>query len=198
MEIHHYHPATGEWLSSDLADVSPLDPEELLVPAYATPKAPPATGQHEVAVYVGPNGLPPFNWGQGAWSVVADYRGAPLFRKSSGAPYTPQDGYAGLGPLPEGVTTIAPPSPAHTWTAEGWTLDVARAGELRRAAAEQEHDARIAFAKAEMEPLQFAVELGDATEAEASTLLAWKRYVVQLSRLDLSAEQLTWPVPPAV
>lgn len=197
MEIHHYHPETGEWLSTGAADVSPLDADEFLVPAYATPDAPPSTGEHEIAVYLAENGRPPFSWPQGAWSVVSDFRGMSLFRKSDGAPYSLNETYAGLGPLPADVTSVVPPSSAHVWSVDGWVLDPTRAAEQRRVAAEREQDARVAHAKIEMEPLQFAAELGEATDSEAAALLAWKRYVVQLSRIDLSAEQITWPEPPA-
>ncbi|WP_406704889.1 tail fiber assembly protein [Sodalis sp.] len=46
-------------------------------------------------------------------------------------------------------------------------------------------------------PLQDAVDLDIATEAEKSALLAWKKYRVLLNRVDIStAPDIDWPEPP--
>jgi hypothetical protein len=42
MKIHHYHPETLEYLGEGQADESPLEPGVYLIPAHATPIAPPA------------------------------------------------------------------------------------------------------------------------------------------------------------
>lgn len=48
-----------------------------------------------------------------------------------------------------------------------------------------------------IEPLQDAVDLDMATEAEKSALLAWKKYRVLLNRVDIStAPDIDWPEPP--
>jgi len=47
-------------------------------------------------------------------------------------------------------------------------------------------------------PLQDAVDLGMATPEEEAALLAWKRYRVELNRMDLTLNPVTWPTPPAV
>ena len=64
MDLYHYHPATGEFLGAGLADESPLEPGEWLIPAHATADAPPVTGANEAALYQG-----------GAWAIVPDHRG---------------------------------------------------------------------------------------------------------------------------
>ena len=49
-------------------------------------------------------------------------------------------------------------------------------------------------------PLQDAVDLDDATEAEATALKAWKKYRVALNRLPEQSGypvDIDWPVPPA-
>lgn len=52
--IYNYHPVTGEYLGSSLADASPLDgPGVWLVPAYATDIEPPPTQAGSVAVFQG-------------------------------------------------------------------------------------------------------------------------------------------------
>lgn len=56
------------------------------------------------------------------------------------------------------------------------------------------------IADATIAPLQDAVDLEDATEAEAALLKEWKRYRIGLDRLpDQPGYPATidWPVPPA-
>jgi len=46
-------------------------------------------------------------------------------------------------------------------------------------------------------PLQDAVDISIATDAEIARLSEWKRYRVELSRIDTSkAPDITWPVRP--
>ncbi|MCX2191932.1 tail fiber assembly protein [Pantoea agglomerans] len=46
-------------------------------------------------------------------------------------------------------------------------------------------------------PLQDAVDISIATDAEITRLSEWKRYRVELSRIDTSkAPDITWPVRP--
>ncbi|MFG0501124.1 tail fiber assembly protein [Pseudomonas putida] len=76
-----------------------------------------------------------------------------------------------------------------------------------QAAAEQllatvvaEQAQRRAMADAAIAPLQDAVELDEATEAEAALLKEWKRYRVALSRVAEQAgypAMIDWPTPPA-
>ncbi|ADF63937.1 hypothetical protein ECL_04408 [Enterobacter cloacae subsp. cloacae ATCC 13047] len=48
-----------------------------------------------------------------------------------------------------------------------------------------------------IQPLQDAVDLGISTEKEASLLQLWKRYRVNLNRVDTSlAPDIDWPEPP--
>lgn len=68
-----------------------------------------------------------------------------------------------------------------------------------RARALSERDGLMAGASARMAPLHFAVELGDATDEEAATLIAWKRYCVSLNRIEQQAgfpKVIDWPVLP--
>lgn len=57
----------------------------------------------------------------------------------------------------------------------------------------------IQTAAATIAPLQDAADLGIATEAETTQLLAWKKYRVLVSRVDTSiVEDTDWPVSPDV
>ncbi|MQL46639.1 tail fiber assembly protein [Photorhabdus khanii] len=48
----------------------------------------------------------------------------------------------------------------------------------------------------QMGPLQDAVDLKIATEAEEAALLEWKNYRVMLKRVDTSVTDVPWPQPP--
>ncbi|MCP8350638.1 phage tail protein [Pseudomonas sp. FBF18] len=59
---------------------------------------------------------------------------------------------------------------------------------------------RRAAADSAIAPLQDAVDLDDATEAEATALKAWKKYRVALNRLPEQPgypAKVDWPAPPA-
>ncbi|WP_082420951.1 MULTISPECIES: tail fiber assembly protein [unclassified Pseudomonas] len=66
--------------------------------------------------------------------------------------------------------------------------------------AQAEVTRRRIIADSAMAPLQDAVELDDATEAEAALLKEWKRYRIALNRLPELAgypHAIDWPAPPA-
>ena len=60
-----------------------------------------------------------------------------------------------------------------------------------------EKDRLLALATLRIAPLQDAVDLDDATAAEVVLLKKWKQYRVAVNRVDPTAENLKWPVPPA-
>ena len=56
-----------------------------------------------------------------------------------------------------------------------------------------------AVADTEIAPLQDAVDLGIATDAESTALTEWKKYRVLLMRVDTSAApNIEWPTQPEV
>lgn len=57
---------------------------------------------------------------------------------------------------------------------------------------------RLSSAATAIAPLQDAVDIGEATEEEKALLLAWKKYRVQLNRVDTStAPDIEWPEFPS-
>lgn len=64
-------------------------------------------------------------------------------------------------------------------------------------AAEAERASLMAVATAAIAPLQDAVDIDDATDAEITLLKEWKKYRVALNRLDLSfVPDIDWPQLP--
>lgn len=75
------------------------------------------------------------------------------------------------------------------------TLDQLRAATLAR------RDSLLGMAALRMAPLQYAVDLGDVTAAEEAAMLAWKRYCVDLNRIEQQEAfpaMIEWPVSPDV
>ena len=58
-------------------------------------------------------------------------------------------------------------------------------------------DALLAVAALRIAPLQDALDLGAATDADVATLKAWKQYRVAVNRVDLASTDTMWPIPPA-
>ncbi|MDC6179546.1 hypothetical protein [Ralstonia solanacearum] len=108
--VYHYHPTTGEYAGSSIADRSPLEPDVVLIPAYATDQAPPEAGPREVAVFR-----------DGNWSIAADWRGVALFSKANGSAIAIAD--IGTTPADVNATETAQPSPAYAWKAGQWIED---------------------------------------------------------------------------
>lgn len=57
-------------------------------------------------------------------------------------------------------------------------------------------DSFLADASAVIAPLQDAVDIGEATDAETAALLAWKKYRVAVNRVDLTQSPAAWPDKP--
>lgn len=64
MLVYSFHPQTGELVGQDVADPSPLEPGEFLVPAGATDVAPPAPQAGKARV-----------WNGTIWTLRPDHRG---------------------------------------------------------------------------------------------------------------------------
>ena len=196
MNIYHYHHLTGAFLNPGVADDNPREPESPLVAAFATPKQPPDAPDGFVAAYLRGDGSVPNNWQQGEWHVLPDYRAASVYSTQDGSPYPIGVGFTGVGLLPVDATTLPRPSEAHVWSGAAWVSDPIVDARLRKERATRERATRLSMARDAMEPLDIAVELGEATEAEAAQLLAWKRYIVAVNRVDVSATEIRWPEAP--
>lgn len=63
--------------------------------------------------------------------------------------------------------------------------------------AEEEKAELLSLATAAIAPLQDAFDLGVATDEETALLLEWKKYRVQVNRVDTStAPGIEWPEQP--
>ncbi|MBM0283631.1 tail fiber assembly protein [Pseudomonas chlororaphis] len=102
-----------------------------------------------------------------------------------------------VGDLPEGFTKTAPPGPYFSWSEGSWQLDVKAQQAAATLVAQSERDKQLAEATLRMAPLQYALELGEASSEEQSALLEWKRYCVALNRIEQQPGyplEIEWPV----
>jgi hypothetical protein len=95
-------------------------------------------------------------------------------------------------PPPEGKVRVAGTDGLPAWA----DIPAPSVAELK-AEATAMLSALMAKANAAIAPLQDAVDIDDATEAERASLTAWKKYRIALNRLDLSAApDIAWPAYP--
>lgn len=114
--IYNYHPQTGEFMDSGLADASPLEPGKFLVPAHATTTPPPEPGQNETVLFTNDH-----------WVIQPDYRGKVFYSIKDGTPSTVSQ----IGPLPTQLTHKPRPSPLHHWHVDDWKADTKALQALR-------------------------------------------------------------------
>lgn len=93
------------------------------------------------------------------------------------------------------------PKPDQNWTYDGTVFSqpkpyVPSAAEILASNTAQ-RDALLSNAALAIAPLQDAVDLDEATDAEVALLKQWKQYRVAVNRVDLTQAQPLWPTAPA-
>ncbi|WP_115190427.1 tail fiber assembly protein [Citrobacter braakii] len=155
------------------------------LPAYSTDIAPPSASDGFVAV---------FNFESGKWTVVEDHRGKTVYNIHTGSAIT----ISQLGNLPDGVVTVAPEGQFVKWDGKKWVHDTEAEKTALITLLTQQKDSLLTFATSKIGPLQDAVDLGIATDAETVLLLAWKKYRVLINRIKPDdASDISWPEQPA-
>lgn len=151
------------------------------LPAFSTDIAPPSAKAGFVAV---------FNFESEKWSQVEDHRGKIVYSIHTGEATTINQ----LGALPDDVVSIAPEGHFMKWDGKKWVHDTEAEKVAQVIQATQQKESLLALATSKIAPLQDAVDLDIATEAEAALLLAWKKCRVLLNRVDTSKPE--WPPLP--
>lgn len=154
------------------------------LPAYCTEIEPPEIPDGFAGV---------FNHEAGEWSVQEDHRGLTVYRTDSGAAVRITE----LGPLPDGVTSLAPDGSYQKWDGSQWVADPDAEKQAQIRDAESMKKALMQAAGEKISTLQDAVELELATDDETAQLEQWKKYRVLLNRIDTStAPDISWPKQP--
>ncbi|EIU5455941.1 TPA: tail assembly chaperone [Pseudomonas aeruginosa] len=186
LTVYHADRQTGEFLGTGHAELDPREPGNWLIPAHAYLDAPPESGDGQVARRAA---------GNDGWELVEDHRG-PIYATSNGE----RAELVELGPIPDGYTITAPPGPFYRWSGTTWELDEQAERTAQVADVEKRRDTLLQEATLRIAPLQDAIDLDEATQAEVVELKAWKQYRVALNRVDQQAgypSLVEWPVPPA-
>jgi hypothetical protein len=177
--VFNYDGTTGEYLNCCDEFLS----EGVGLPANACIDAPPKTKSGYIVCRV-----------DDIWEIVEDHRGKKLYNTENGQPVTINE----LGALPLNTTALFPNTPFDQWDGKKWVTDKTAQHAADIVTATHQRAELNAAANAVITPLTDAVDLGMATEAEVALLSHWRRYRVQLSRIDLdAAPDINWPELPA-
>ncbi|WP_367374376.1 tail fiber assembly protein [Pseudomonas lini] len=129
---------------------------------------------------------------EGEVTQVPDRRGT-VYRVDTGA----SEQWVALGELPAGLTEQVWPGAFHVWGDGAWQFDESAKRDSEAAMVLADRDSYLRDAVLRIAPLQYAVDLGDATQQEQSTLQGWKRYCVALSRIEQQVGfpfEVEWPI----
>ncbi|MEQ9942382.1 tail fiber assembly protein [Pectobacterium aroidearum] len=127
-----------------------------------------------------------------SWEQVPDYRGQTVYHiDTRQAQIVTQ-----FGELPDSVTLLKPASEFDKWNGKKWVIDKAAKAAAAVTSAQQELATRKAAATSRITELTYAVNLDIATDAEKAALAAWQKYTVLLSRIDVTAADIDWPLIP--
>lgn len=120
--VYAYDGNTKEYIhNAEPAQVDPLEPGNLIVPANATTIAPPEVGDKEVAV---------FNEATGEWQVKADRRGEVYYDTATQEKITIDE----IGITPKKTWTAqAPTDPEEVWTGKAWEVPFGTLVERKKA-----------------------------------------------------------------
>lgn len=124
------------------------------------------------------------------WQLEEDHRGVIVYSLDNKAPSVVDY----IGPIKDGFVTAAPTSLFDKWDGKKWVMDVEAQHAADVVAAEQKKVFLLAESNIAITPLQDALELDMATDAEKASLLEWKKYRVLLMRVDTAKP--VWPTPP--
>ncbi len=174
MKIHNYSQDTGEAISATEARESPMETGVPLIPAYATPDAPPAAPAGYAAAFLDPHGVPPQNYKDGTWQICEDHRGV-YYDTATGQ----QVLLTALSVSPEqrGLTSLVPGAD-QVWSGSGWVDDQAKLAvrnnarlraEIQRIELEEQPAAQRAFVlTGDKGPMQVVQNKIDALQAQIS------------------------------
>ncbi|MCC8376313.1 MULTISPECIES: tail fiber assembly protein [Photorhabdus] len=134
----------------------------------------------------------------GQWELVENKKGIMIYDIESGQSQENREVI-----IPDGFIEQPRPSQYHRWNGE-WSIskdDEERwKNDIQQVVindAENKRQQLLFTVNKKVTPLQDAVDLDIATEAEKDALLIWKKYRVMLNRIDISqAPNIEWPEQP--
>ncbi|EAT5694793.1 tail fiber assembly protein [Salmonella enterica] len=179
IKIYNLRSDTNEFIGAGDAYIPP----HTGLPANCTDIAPPDIPASHIAM---------FDVGTETWSLHEDHRGEAVYDTTTGN----QVYISAPGPLPENVTSVSPGGEYQKWDSKTkvWVNDEAAEAAARLREAEGTKNRLLQIASEKIAPLQDAVDLDEATDKEKASLLAWRKYRVQVNRVDTLNPD--WPEQP--
>ncbi|MEK9495059.1 tail fiber assembly protein [Photorhabdus sp. P32] len=176
--IYHAAPYSREFIGAR--------PEYLMegvgLPANSYPDAPELLDSDDMAVCRSED--------KSCWQIVPDYRGKIAYNKQTRA----QHEITALGEISEFLTFTQPATDFDKWDGTQWVTDKAAVKDSQIEQAEKQRITLLRQANETIALLQHAVDTELASEKEKLLLLDWKKYLVLLSRIDISsAPDINWP-----
>ncbi|MBV2190944.1 tail fiber assembly protein [Providencia rettgeri] len=124
-----------------------------------------------------------------SWLHTTDHRGKTAYNTENRQPIEIDF----IGDLPDTLTLLEPKTEFDKWNGKKWITDTEAQKAALIAEADNEKALRLSEANSTIMYLQEAVDVGLATEEEATALQAWKKYRVLLNRVDTStAPNIDW------
>ncbi|MBA3145104.1 tail fiber assembly protein [Salmonella enterica] len=180
IKIFNLRSDTNEFIGAGDAYIPP----HTGLPANCTDVAPPEIPTSHIAV---------FDAETETWSLHEDHRGETVYDTTTGN----QVYISAPGPLPENVTSVSPDGEYQKWDGKAWVKDEVAETAARLREAEGTKNRLLQMASEKVAPLQDAVDLDIATDDEKAQLDEWKKYRVQVNRVDTStAPKIDWPKKP--
>ncbi|EAS8470969.1 tail fiber assembly protein [Salmonella enterica] len=179
IKIFNLRSDTNEFIGAGDAYIPP----HTGLPANCTDITPPDIPSSYIAV---------FDSETQTWSLHEDHRGETVYDTTTGN----QVYISAPGPLPENVTSVSPGGKYQKWDSKTkvWVNDEAAEAAARLREAEGTKNRLLQIASEKIAPLQDAVDLDEATDKEKASLLAWRKYRVQVNRVDTLNPN--WPEQP--
>lgn len=181
IKIFNLRAGTNEFIGGGDAYIPP----HTGLPAHCTDIAPPDIPDGNVAV---------FNSDKMIWSIVEDHRGQTVYDTKTGDEVYISE----LGPIPIDTTTAAPENGYQKWDGSAWITDVttmyANKAEGKRQLLVEEADKITA-------DWLIDLQLGEISDEDKASLIAWRAYSKKLKALDLrsiideqSFNAIEWPI----
>lgn len=127
------------------------------------------------------------------WLLYEDHRGENVFDIENGNKQLITE----LGPYPVGTTTIPPENQWQKWNGSAWENDSEAEHNAHVRDAELLKNELMKLANTNIEILQDAIGFDMATEEDKSLLTEWRKYRIELNRLNLNtAPDIFWPDKP--
>ncbi|OCA56677.1 tail fiber assembly protein [Photorhabdus namnaonensis] len=180
--IYHAEPYSREFIGAR--------PEYLMegvgLPANSYPNAPELPDSDDMAICRSED--------KSCWQIVPDHRGKIVYNTQTLAQYE----ITSLGEPPESLTFKQPATDFDKWDGKQWVTDKYAIKDSQIKQAEQKRVALLRQANEIVTLLQHAVDINLASEKEKLLLLDWKKYLVLLSRIDISSapDNINWPEKP--